>query len=249
MSTTALTIGQDAFGLLNVFQPGESLPANDAQTAFRALNRMIGQWQLDTMTPPVSIREVFSMVANQGGPEAPYTIGPGGDFDTTRPTAQSLLGASLLLAGTVPRVEIPRVLYTDEQYQAIQIKDLANSLWTGVYYNPTYTGGLGSLNFWPVPNTAINDFILYRQQPLSAFVSLAAVYDLPDGYEEALVYNLARRLATPYGRTLGDDAQAIAQRSLGLVQRSNVQMSDLGVEPMYAGSARRGYNIDTDQGG
>lgn len=248
MSTTALTIAADAFSLLNVFQPGESVPASDGQAAFRALNRMIGQWQLDTMLPAVSIREVFPLVANKGGPDAPYTIGSGGDFDTTRPTAQSLLGAALLLSGTVPRVEIPRVIYTDAQYQAIQIKDLANSLWTGVYYNPSYTGGLGSLGFWPVPNTAIHDFILYRQQPLSAFVSLAATYDLPDGYEEAIVYNLARRLATPYGRTLDEDAQAIAQRSLLIVQRSNVQMSDLAIDPMFAGSARRGYNILTDEG-
>lgn len=247
MSTTALALISRAFKLLNIYQPGETIPANDAQDALDLLNGLIGIWKLDALMAPVSLREVFPLVAGRGGPATPYTIGDGGDFDTSRPPSpQVITGAGLLLNASVPPVEIARAVYTDDQWNGIAIKDLSNALFTGIYYNATTVNGRGTLCLWPVPDTSLNSLVLYRQQPLAAFVSLSAAYDLPEGYDLALTYNLARLLADPFGKTLSANALDLATSALARVRASNVDLADLACDPMFlGGSPRTGYNIQT----
>ena len=247
MSTTALAIITLSHKVLGTFQPGETIPPADTTDALLLLNGLLGTWSLQTLTSPIQSRDVFPLVAGQGGPSLPYTIGPGGSFNTTRPASEaSLTGAGILLGGTTPAIEVPRAIYTDDAYQAIAIKDLASALFTGIYYNATFTAGLGTIFLWPVPNTTLHSLVLYRRQPLTSFVSLSAAYDLPDGYQECFVYNLARRLQEPYGRTLSANALDLARDSLAVVKRANLELTDMPVDPMFVGSnPRGGYNIVT----
>ena len=207
MSVTALDVITAAFENLNVFQPGASIPSPDSQGAFNRLNRMVGSWAIQPLTIPATVGETFALVAGKGGPSNPYTIGVGGDFNTDRPPSPDYInGVGLILGGTTPAVEIQRVLYTRDGYQAIAIKELQNALFTGLYYTPTASGLLGLINLWPVPNTTLNSLKLYHDSPLSAFADLnVTTYTFPPGYEEALIYNLERRLANPYGRALPAD--------------------------------------------
>lgn len=248
MSTTALTRITRAFKLLNVFQAGATIPPDDAQDAFDILNDMIRGWTLDALLTPVQSREVFPLQAGKGSPANPYTIGAGGNLNTARPPmAGSLTGVGLQLNASVPPVEIPRAVYNDAAYTAIAIKALTSTLFTGAYYDPTYAGGLGSLYLWPVPTDLTNSLVLYRRQPLTAFVSLTAVYDLPEGTEEAIDYNLARRLKGPYGRTMSADDLLFAEGSLSRLRHANVDITDLACDPVYLGRVGAGYNIETDQ--
>lgn len=251
MSTTALERIAEAFDLLNVFEPalpvGSNIPAADQAKAFRMLNNMIKGWNLDAFMSPVGSREVFPLIAGRGFP-VPYTIGPGGDFNTSRPpTASSITGAALLLGTT--GVEIWRgSLLNDAQYNQIAIKNLPNSIPTWVHYDATYMGGFGSIQVWGVPNDATNSLVLYREQPFAAFTSLTANYDLPDGMEETIDYNLARRLKTPYGRAMDADALQLAEAFLSRWKVSNVEIDDLPVDPMWIGSnPRGGFNIQTGE--
>src|SRR5713101_5722881 len=95
-ATTAADIINGAFNVANIYAPGQSIQAADSDGAFRRLNLMMQALALQPLTKPVNIREVFPLTANIGT----YSIGPGGDFDTTRPI--NLVGAGLLLnsAGT-----------------------------------------------------------------------------------------------------------------------------------------------------
>jgi hypothetical protein len=232
-----------AFDDVGVKSQGEALGAADVQDAFVRLNNMIGQWATQTLTIPFISRTIFALTANV----STYTIGPGGDFDVSRP--QDLTGAGLLLAGPDPRVEIPRAVITDDMYEDIRIKDLANSLFTAVYYNNTYASGLGTIVLWPVPDTNIHDLVLYRREQLGRFATLTALYDFPPGYSEALEYNLARRLLTPY--TISDQAViqgvvASARESLASIKRANVSMTDMENDAIrIQGDRRYGYNINT----
>lgn len=252
MAVSAATIIGRAFALLNVFIPGEAPPANDGSYALAELNAMMGTWAQERGTIPVVAREIFDLVANQGGPSNPYTIGDGGDFDTDRPPNQgSLRGASLLLTTSAPAVEVPLAVLNDDQWQSIQVKDLSNTQPTTVYYNATYAGNLGTINLWPVPTTAVNDLVLYLEKQISGFASQLATYDFPPGYEQALVYNLADLLQTAYGRELSAAALRVAQRSLALVKRTNHQPYDLAQNLVFGdsgtvnGGAGYGYNINT----
>jgi len=242
----ALTIINGAFDLIQVKTPGEAVDAADSADALRRLNQMISGWATLPLTFPFIDREVFAVTANQGT----YTIGPGGNFDTIRPT--SLTGAGLLLnwASTNP-VEIPRPIITDDAYQAIQIKDLTSSQWTQVYFNADYSGGLATVFLWPVPNTTVNKCVLYRGDQIQGFANLTTEYDYPPGYADALEYNLAARLLTPYSikdPQVRADVKEGALTYLRMIKTDNFKASDLALDAAFTNDRRGGFNILTGTG-
>lgn len=248
MSTTALTLITGAFDLIGEYGPGESISAADASDAFRRLNNMMGQWMTQPQTIPVTTRSEFALTANKGGPGNEYTIGVGGDFNVIRP-ATGFLNVGLQLGGTTPPVEMPRAILTDDSWAALQVKTLSSPLFTSLYYNPTFTAGLGSINLWPVPDNALHKLVLYYGQQISEFASLTTGYTFPPGYDEAIEYNLAIRLAPPYGKQVPGDVAVMAIRSLAQIKRVNLKLSDLPVDPAITHDHRGGYNIVSGQGG
>ena len=246
MSVTALSIVTDAFETLQVFQPGDSLPAADADSGFRTFNQMLGGLSQQGLTMPAVARVVTPLVAGKGGPSSPYTIGTGANISTQRPASQAhVLGAGLLLNTPVPAVELPRTVITDDAYQRIPTKELAGSLFSWVWYNPTFvTAGFGTIQLYPVPDNTTNSLVLYLQQALAAFADLTTTYELPDGYEQMLVCNLARALAKPYGVPVDADLTNDATETLRLIKRANFKMVDL---PNDFTGRRGGYDITTGQ--
>lgn len=241
MPVTAREVVTEAFSLIGVETEGTTLSAYDSAYAFRSLNNMIRRWSTSGLTIPVVVREVFSVTANQ----STYTIGPGGDFDTSRP--MGLTGASLLLNSSTPAVEVPTGLLTDDAYEAIKIKTLTNIQWTNVYYNQSYASGFGTIFLWPTPTVATNDLVLYRGEQLAVFPDLTTSSYVPPGYEDALSYQLALRLAVPYARPITDELRAQANTNLGDIKRQNAKMSDLRVDPALTEDRRFTYNINTGQ--
>lgn len=240
----------DAFGILNVFLPGESVSSSDENFALRTMNRMLNQWNQRAQFIPVISRERFAMVADQGGPDDPYTIGPGGDWDTERPSNQnSIASANLILTTTSPEVRVPLGIYADQAYDANQIPGMSNTQPTGLYYNPTYDDDLGSVFLWPVPSVDYNEIELFLEKAIPQFSTASATYFIPDGAPEAIVYNLAKRLQGPYGRAMTQADNLIAIESLGVFKRSNTKLSDVMNDAYWASSRRTLYNINTGSGG
>lgn len=247
MSTFGLTVITNAYTRLNVFQPGALIPPAQANQALRLLNNMLSQWAvMPWATSPVVAREVIALTANKGGPSLPYSWGPGGDITSPRPSSQSTItGAALVLSASSPTVEARLAIYTDDGYQNERVKELTNSQPTGIYYQAT--SPRGTLQLYPVPDTAINPLVIYRRLPLGPFADLATTsYSFPDGYDEAIDYNLTRRLASLSGRTMLPEDLLIARESLLTIQRANVKLSDLGNDfaSVWDGAAG-GYNINT----
>ena len=243
--TTASAVVTGAYQALGVVGQGRAPSAFQMADGLRRINMLLGSWSIQPATIPVVAREVFPLVAGKGGPNTPYTIGPGGDFDTTRPA--TLKAAGCLLNASTPPVEIPRDIATEDAYEAIAIKDLTNALFTSVYYNATFASGFGTVYLWPIPNTALNSLVLYRQSQLALFSSTTAQYDLPEGMDEALEYNLAVRLAAPSQVAVPEDVKALARSSLYFFKRSNHKFTEMPIDPMFTSGGRGGYNIDTGQ--
>lgn len=244
---TANTLITTGLQMLGVLDPEDTMTAAQARIGLRALNLMMGLWSLFSTTSPVTSREVFSLVANQGGPNNPYTIGPGGDFDTTRP--QQIIGAGLILGSSSPPIEIPRAVITNDAWQAIQVKDLSNALFTNVYYNATFTDDLGTINLWPVPNTAANTIVLYRVSQLGRFPSLAGTVNLPEGTEEPVQMNVTVRLGPYFDTEASPSVVKFAQNGLSAMMRNNLPMTDLQQDPAITNSHAGQYNINTGMGG
>lgn len=248
---TGTELASDAFAELNVFLPGEALPPADGAFALRKINDMLSAWSQRSAFIPVISRNQFPLVANQGGPYNPYTIGPAGNFVFTPrpPNQRSIQSASLILTVSSPTVRIPLGIYTDEAYDANAIPDLANTQPTGLYYSPTYVNDLGAISLWPVPDNSINKLELFIQQPVAQFSNLSTTYYVPDGWPEALKYNLARRLQTPYGKQLSQEWKQLAVASEGVIKRANLKMSDLMNDVNWTGNRATVYNVLTGQGG
>lgn len=323
MSVTARTLINGALDLCNVLQAGEDPSTDDDVDALRRLNNLVKNLNNQKLVSSFQAREVWPLVADQ----STYTIGPGGDFDTTRPfelegaailqnpsisTAYALTGASptngtftvatdltaiftsgtecvvsggvndgsytvvssvfgadtvITVAESVPSstvttttiqaftsdnstIEIPRTIFTDDAWQSIQVKSLSNSLATGVYFNASYARGLAILQLWPVPNIDTNALVLYRRNHLATFADLTTAYDVPEGFEELLEYNLAKRLLTPYTITdpnVRGDVLRGAAESMMIVKRTNAvnQLNDMPIDPAWTHDRRGYYNINT----
>jgi hypothetical protein len=223
---TALELITDAYAELNVFLPGESIPATDAQFARRSLNGLLGQLAQQHLTIPSTARIVVDLVSGQGGPDNPYTIGPGGDFDTIRPAnAQSLKRVRLLYSDGVTEVDL--TCYTDQWWQALTQKTVSGTMPSAYSYDPTFTSGLGAIYLWPQATDITNQLVLYIDAPLSTFADLTTAYQLPPGYQDLLVFGLARRLAKPYGREVDADLLEKAASSLRVIKRSNVKYVEM----------------------
>lgn len=241
-TVTATGIITSALDSLGVYGVGEQVSAADIADGLRRLNAMVSSWSIQPLTIPVVAREVFPVVSNVGV----YTIGAGADFDTIRPSR--IESASLLLNSASPPTEVPCGIMTEQGWQALQTKDLTSTQWTQVYYEPTYTtSNWGTVTLWPIPTTADNDLVLYFKQPLVEFVNSTTSYQVPPGYEEALVYNLAVRLAGPHGMPVPDDVRVLATQSRGHIKRANMPVAELGNDFSSIGSSgqKYGYNIMT----
>lgn len=80
MGTTALNLINSAARKIGVKGRGRGLPADEAFEWLTGLKRMLDSWSVEHLMIPYRTRETFSLTNAQS-----YTIGPNGDFDTTRP--------------------------------------------------------------------------------------------------------------------------------------------------------------------
>lgn len=167
---------------------------------------------------------------------------------TTPATGTITVQGTNSATGASPAVEIPRALYTDDAYQALAVKNLVSQLFTGVYYNPTQP--LGQVFLWPTPNTDQNQLVLYLPTQFAGFVDLTTDYTYPGtaGYAEALEYNLALRLAAPYGRQVPPDVLLLATSAFATIKRANYKLSDLPIDAAFTRDRRGGYNIFVGNG-
>ncbi len=148
--------------------------------------------------------------------------------------------------GPAQPVEIPLAILTDQMWQSISIKDLSNPLPTSLYYAPT--DPLGEITLWPIPNTAVNDLVIYTDLLVAQFTSLSADYVCAPGYAKALRFNLAKVLVSDFAvpELVEQRVTRQADQSLSDIKYTNVQMSDLELDPGFTDDARGGYNIWTD---
>lgn len=138
---------------------------------------------------------------------------------------------------------------TADAWEAVQVKDLTSTLFTNVYYRPTYTAGLGTIILWPIPDNNDNSVVLYRRQQVAQFADFTTAYDFPPGYPDAFDWNLAVRLASPSQGNLPPDVGDMAKQTLAIIKRSNATIMDMPQDPAITLQQRTGYNIQTGTGG
>lgn len=112
-------------------------------------------------------------------------------------------------------------LLTSKQWAAIQARETEGYLQTDVYVDNNLPN-MG-LHFWPIPKSTPLVSIQYWAK-LPQFTSMMQQLNLPPGYYEALVFNLAMQLAVIYKRMPKSSIVAQARSMKKKVQDLNAQI-------------------------
>lgn len=220
--------------LIGALAPGESLDATEASDGLGTLNRMIDSWSTEgLLVHAVTEESPLTLTAY----DATVTLGTSGDI-TTRP----MKIVKALIRDASNDIDLPLKLLSLAEYAAIADKTV-----TSTYPHSLYDDGgfpQRTLKLYPVPSTA-HKLVLFTQRALSQIASLDASVSLPPGYEEALVYNLALRLAPEYGRQAPAEVAMVAQESKANIKRANHRPRYLTVDSALMG----GGIFDIETGG
>ncbi len=222
-------------------------PPADIQTMFQLLGELIDSWSIQALTVLTVNRQVYAITANQGGPDNPYTYGPGGDWNTgsaARPP--SIQSANLLLATSgVSPIRIPVPILTTDMTAATPTPTLTNTLFTTLYYNDAVP--LGQVILWPIPSTTVNQIELWVPLVTGAFPDLSTQVVCAPGYLKAFRLCLAES-AIPFFSCPPEQVARIPSMAADALKNSNLEMSDLSFDPMYTPPLHSTYVIQTDEG-
>jgi hypothetical protein len=244
---TANDLIRAAMRLIQVASVDTVLTAAELQDGLESLNRMIDSWSLDELMLYQVTREQFQLASGQN----PYSIGYGGDWNTSRPT--KIIGAYLTLNnGSIP-VDYPMIVLNWDDYNAIRLKTLSTNFPGYIYYQPSFP--LGEVYIYPLfspndPSTQGPAYItLTSWKPLDIIVDPTAYIELPPGYWEAIVFNLAVRIAEEYQFAIRPQTVDLAIGALKRIKRINQRTMTLQTDTALMNTSQMRYNIYSDSFG
>jgi hypothetical protein len=211
--------------------------------AIPELNRMIGGW--NCARPNIfTIRiDNFALVSGQ----KVYTIGDGADFDMPRPQAIQQGVIILSSTDTGGAVRMPPMYQMDvNEWAAIALQNISNGIPLGFYYDSSYDTetGYGRIYLWPQTSLAyMVEWYTWRSIP--TFETEGDQVALPPGYQDAIVYNLAARLAAlnPEMAKMAPESYAIGRRALAAIQSKNGITPKMVSDYPSKGGAHYDYRI------
>ena len=200
---TGLSLVQDAMLNAGILGSGETLDNDDLQLGLNRLNQMLDLWANENLMIYATVTESFTMTAGQI------------DYTT------ALLSSRPVTIDNV-RVRIGNVDYevdmVDQQtYDAIPYKT-AQAIPNKCFYDGAYP--IGTMSFYPVPNSAMTCFVVQRKLLQSVLASQTAL-SLPPGYEKAIIDNLAIELCPPFTKEPSQTMIRNAVASKGILKRTN----------------------------
>lgn len=203
---------------IGALSSGETIETARQSEALSALQVMLRSWGALSLNVFATVKENFTLSSGT----ASYTWGSGGTFATTRP--QVIAGAYVLDSANVSH---PVDMITETQYRDISVKTTSGRP-DSLFYYKNYP--LGTVYLYPVPDAAEALYIdSYKQfTETSSFGLVTDTLSFPSEYEEAIVYNLAIRLAPEYGKTVSVEVSSIAKKAYDDLVTSN---SSNRVEP------------------
>lgn len=232
MSTTAQDIITKAFrkcGILTMNQTPTSDMVNDA---LDALNDMLASWAAQHSLLCYARKwETFTLT----GGTYKYTMGSGGNFNTTRPVA--IVGAYV----TVGNADLPVKVIPDVVYNEDIIVKSAPGVPNWLAYDNAYP--LCNIVMYPSPAGAYPLFLL-SEKALSSY-ALTDTVDLPPGWERAIVFNLPNEIAGDYGQDVPQIVQTVgAQSKAALIKQvSRTRSLDANPQPSSGGNIYTGWAI------
>jgi hypothetical protein len=218
--TTVREVCQDALLEIGVVDLIDAMDAAKGAHMLRMLNRMLQIWNTEELMVYTVNRTTQNLVAGQ----QEYTYGIGGNFNVARPVRIQALSI-LINVGTPSALELPLDLLTDSEWQSVAVKGVPSIYPTKAWITGNYP--LNSIFLWPVPSDSTVDLVIYAWGKTEAFTSLNDDVVFPNGYEEAIITNLAVMASAGFGV---QPMPSLVMRS----QSSRSKVQSLNLDPLYA---------------
>lgn len=227
MAQTVGDLIRSAMRKIGVLAAGEPLPADEGDDAKIVFSQMVDAWSLESLLIPVVSVVTKQLLVGQ----AEYTIGiypgvtiPDNHIETARP--EKILSAFI------------RDAYdTDYIQEVIDVKTYSR---ISRKTNSSRPSRIYLRKGWPL-NTILFESLPYADetlhleviQPLSVYLSTACLTDvvnLPPGYEQVLIYNLAIMLADEWGKQVSNAVATVATTGKRKIKNANFRKLVLGMD-------------------
>jgi len=208
---------RSSFRLIGVLREGQGPNSDDITDSLVVLNAMLSSWSIDRLNVFEIRRDTYNLVANQQA----YQIGPGApDFDAPRPVRIDRASVIYQPNGEF-QPELPLGAWTTREWEDVRIKNITSTIPTNIYNDNAFPNA--NLFLWPIPTLALPLVLYTWQQLTSNFTSgnLDSSLSFPPGYEDAIRYNLAVRLAPEWQKELREDVIESARASKMYIQSLN----------------------------
>jgi hypothetical protein len=182
---------------VGVLTKTEDPSADELNDAYDMLNDLLDSLSNDSMTVYARTLESFPVSGAIN-----YTIGTGGDFNTSRPV--KIIAAFFRMDGTDYKLE----LINDTNYAGISQKSTTG---IPVFLNFTNEYPLATIRLFPAPSSGGQLFLL-TEKPLSQF-TVDQDLNFPPGWRRMLINNLAIELAPEYGQQVPPELLSVAMES------------------------------------
>jgi hypothetical protein len=207
------------------------------QDALEELNRLMGSLSCDRLF----IYSQDRIVAPLSGSKT-YTIGasPNPDVipDIDAPRPEGIEAANIISSVTEPSIRYPLAIATDLQWAEIRMQEMPDSIPEVLYDDRAYP--LSTLYLWGQPMAGAL-LELYCWHLIPQFGSPDDVVLLPPGYEDALVLNLAVRLAPHFQR--GTDPNLREDARIALMRLMSINAPQPIADTGGLGCGRSGFNV------
>lgn len=182
-SLTSTQLIEAAFGNLGIAQEGEALTPRMYQDGLRALNLLIKTWGAH---PRLWIMEEGSLAMVADTPS--YVITP-----------KPLRITEARYRNTASQIDVPMSEMSRQEYFDQPNKTTSPSIPVNFYFDPQTA--TGTLYLWPCPSTTTASAYTVKYTYVRRMESMVATndeLDLPQEWQEAVIWNLSKRLAAQY---------------------------------------------------
>ncbi len=206
---------------------------DDAADALSELNDLLDLWWNDKLAVFRVLSEAFTLVAGQQS----YTIGTGGNFNTTRPV-KIVPGSYYTLNGIDRQLTVltDRKSWDEIPYKALQAPPQA------IFYDEAFP--TGNVFFYPTPDQAYSVH-LNSWSRLQTIAALTTSISLPPGYNNLIVNGLAIAICPEYGLEAPASVVRAFNRAYRLLSLVNYELPVMGYPSSVLPRGAGGMNILT----
>src|SRR5215831_13033955 len=208
----------------------------DINNGLIRLNDMISQWRRNRWLVWHLVETRKAMTGANS-----YTVGPGADFDVTRPDRLEAARITQNTPGPPNDVGWPmEVVQSYEDWNNVRLQHLG-SFPRWCFYDAAFP--VGKVIFWPLPSSLYTGSIITKEV-LQSFPNLSATFAMPDEYLRAIRFNLQDEFISAYRLPPDENLSKRAVGALNVIRNANFQ---LGTLKMPTEIIRGGvYNVYTD---